>query len=165
VAGSGLLGIDVEAISESIEADPLAERHFSSREAEALRSLPPDERAARFYEVWTLKEALLKAVGLDLPLHHFSLEIEGRRIDATLPPLPQEFWTFLLVDVAGTHKLAIAVGRAWPEPPPIGVTVIDASSMAAGGPPRPLTSLGGRTDAGHTEIARGTARAPVGPIG
>lgn len=44
----------------------LARRFFAPAEADALGSLPADERAAAFLRLWTVKEAVLKAQGRGL---------------------------------------------------------------------------------------------------
>lgn len=56
------LGIDVERIEHRRSLE-IARRYFSAREIAALEALPEDRRARRFVELWTLKEAWLKATG------------------------------------------------------------------------------------------------------
>ena len=41
----------------------LADCHFTPHEAAALRKLPANERVLAFYELWTMKEAMLKGIG------------------------------------------------------------------------------------------------------
>jgi len=59
------VGIDVEAV---IPRDFLrmAEIAFTADEARHLASLDPEQLPGRFYELWTLKEAFAKALGLSL---------------------------------------------------------------------------------------------------
>jgi 4'-phosphopantetheinyl transferase len=56
------LGIDVERLERKRSLD-IARRYFSAREIAALESLPAEAQARRFVELWTLKEAYLKADG------------------------------------------------------------------------------------------------------
>jgi 4'-phosphopantetheinyl transferase len=56
------LGIDVERLERRRSLD-IARRYFSAHEIAALEALPVDAQARRFVELWTLKEAYLKAVG------------------------------------------------------------------------------------------------------
>jgi 4'-phosphopantetheinyl transferase len=58
------VGIDAE----KLKVPPLAvvERFFSPAEAAQLRALPPESQPRRFMQLWTLKEAYLKAVGTGL---------------------------------------------------------------------------------------------------
>jgi 4'-phosphopantetheinyl transferase len=60
------LGIDVERIRPLPEADAIAERFFSPAEAVALRALPPEQKRAAYFEIWTCREAYLKATGAGL---------------------------------------------------------------------------------------------------
>jgi 4'-phosphopantetheinyl transferase len=57
------VGVDVERIRPMRDADRIAERFFSAREAEAFRKVPAAEQDAAFFSLWTRKEAWLKATG------------------------------------------------------------------------------------------------------
>lgn len=57
------VGVDVERIRPMHDADRIAERFFSAREAEAFRNVPVAEQDAAFFSLWTRKEAWLKATG------------------------------------------------------------------------------------------------------
>jgi 4'-phosphopantetheinyl transferase len=57
------LGIDVERIGPASDAEDIAREFFSPREAEELRALPMDRRTVAFFNLWTRKEAWLKATG------------------------------------------------------------------------------------------------------
>ena len=73
------LGVDLESICRPTDFDGLAERFFAAREVDVLRSLPDDQRIEAFFNCWTRKEAVLKAVGIGLgmPLN---------RVEVTLAP-------------------------------------------------------------------------------
>ena len=60
------VGVDVERVNRDIEYEEIADHYFDPREAWDLRIAPPQERACRFFEVWTRKEACLKASGAGL---------------------------------------------------------------------------------------------------
>jgi 4'-phosphopantetheinyl transferase len=68
-AGDDGVGVDVELAS-PIEVADIAEHLFSPEERAALERLEDGARLSRFYEMWTLREAYLKArgIGLALPL-------------------------------------------------------------------------------------------------
>lgn len=72
------VGVDVEMSARPIDLG-IADRYFSSLELTQLQSLVPGERHRRFFELWTLKEAYLKArgAGLHLPLDAFSIVFNG----------------------------------------------------------------------------------------
>jgi len=113
IASGCTVGIDVERVDSTVAATDLARDFFSAEEASAVEQCSPAERPAHFCEVWTLKEALLKAVGTGLgwPLNCTSFDVRRRHVALThLPSFAATRWAFLLVNVGTTHKLAIAVG-------------------------------------------------------
>jgi 4'-phosphopantetheinyl transferase len=126
VIGDGPLGIDVEAVDPAVDAVQLAERFFSTAEAASLRECSADVRAGRFCELWTLKEALGKALGFGLGVSmrspSFTIDADGVHTDGA------QGWSFYLEDVGGRHKLAVASrdGGA------IQRRVIDANGLAEG---------------------------------
>lgn len=60
------LGIDLERVERRVDPDEIARRFFDAREAEALGRLPAEARRQAFLELWTRKEAVLKALGRGL---------------------------------------------------------------------------------------------------
>lgn len=56
------IGVDVECMR-LVEQVDLAERFFSGNEAKRLRTLPADQQTSAFFNLWTRKEACLKATG------------------------------------------------------------------------------------------------------
>jgi 4'-phosphopantetheinyl transferase len=74
------IGVDVERCDREIDVDRLAARFFAEPEIAALRALAEGERRDRFFDLWTLKEAVVKALGLELPpaLASVALEISDR---------------------------------------------------------------------------------------
>jgi 4'-phosphopantetheinyl transferase len=57
------LGVDVERIRPLRDAEGIIERFFSPRESATLKSLPADQKPVAFFNLWTRKEAWLKATG------------------------------------------------------------------------------------------------------
>jgi 4'-phosphopantetheinyl transferase len=57
------VGIDVEWIHPMSDIEDIAARFFSKREAAELMALPRDQRTNAFFNLWTRKEAYLKATG------------------------------------------------------------------------------------------------------
>lgn len=56
------IGVDIERVR-AIEAEQLAQRFFSPREYAAINALPPQQQQTAFFQLWTCKEASLKATG------------------------------------------------------------------------------------------------------
>ncbi|MGD2071123.1 MAG: 4'-phosphopantetheinyl transferase superfamily protein, partial [Gemmatimonadota bacterium] len=121
VARGREVGVDIERVRlEPVDALDLAERFFSSREAEALASLPPAQVASAFHAGWTRKEAFMKAVGkgLALPLDAFDVSLtpgEPARLLATRwDPAEAERWSLKALDVGPGYAAALAVeGHDW----------------------------------------------------
>jgi len=76
------VGIDVESLKRDIATDDLAKHVFSEQEYFQLEQLDAHYFHQRFFDLWTLKEAYIKAcgMGLSIPLDSFSFyfsEING----------------------------------------------------------------------------------------
>ncbi len=73
------LGVDIEWVR-PLENDDLARRYFSRAEQVALAKLPEEDRLRGFFRCWTLKEAVVKAIGegLSIPLDQFDVSVDGR---------------------------------------------------------------------------------------
>lgn len=107
------IGVDVEEVGRADDELALAERFFSRSEAAALAACDRSVRSTRFTEVWTLKEAFIKATGegLSCPLDRFwsafgpeaSLSF-GSEVSAT-----QGHLRFALFAPTPRHRMAIAI--------------------------------------------------------
>jgi 4'-phosphopantetheinyl transferase len=71
------VGVDVEKIPGAVPWDVL-DSSFAEVERDAVRAAPPEEQAARFAQIWTLKEAYVKArgLGLSLALQSFAFRVQ-----------------------------------------------------------------------------------------
>lgn len=115
------IGVDVECVERTIRGD-LAEHVFARDEAAALRVLEGAEFTGRFLDIWTLKEAYIKArgMGVSLPLHDFSVtprpggtaRIEFRGAIDDLP----EHWQVMQLDPGEDYRMALAVRRYGRDP-------------------------------------------------
>jgi 4'-phosphopantetheinyl transferase len=73
------IGIDVEQADGGAGIDDLARSCFSTTEQESLRLLRGNARVDRFFQLWTAKEAYIKAIGrgLSIPLQDFTVDVRG----------------------------------------------------------------------------------------
>ena len=70
------LGVDVERVDCTIDVERLAGQFFAEGEIADINAWPPYQRYARFFELWTRKEALIKAQGKGLTaLREFDVSI------------------------------------------------------------------------------------------
>jgi len=84
----GAVGVDVEHVKPMPDAQGIAQMILSPGELDWLESLPEPHRLRRLYEIWTCKEAVLKAYGcgLDRPLDRIVVTFapgEPPRLDVT----------------------------------------------------------------------------------
>jgi 4'-phosphopantetheinyl transferase len=104
------VGIDIERVRPLDHLD-LARRYFHPNEVATIDGVrPPQEQLLTFFRIWTLKEAVVKAIGkgLSIPLDTFEVSI------ATSPPTmvvapegaPPAWW---LHQTVGDYCLALAV--------------------------------------------------------
>jgi 4'-phosphopantetheinyl transferase len=118
VADSMCVGIDVQQASRAIDVEPIAARYFSQEEAALLSRADDHSRVPRFLELWTLREAFLKAAGLGLsgPLNSisFSLEDETMLRFHAPPRFPSSEWYFALFEPVPSARMAVAAKSAAP---------------------------------------------------
>jgi len=83
-------GIDVEHRRERPRALEIAQRYFSGDEAATLAALPAADRSNAFLELWTAKEAVLKALGRGIAFGLHRLSIASTRNQLTLLQLEDD---------------------------------------------------------------------------
>ena len=155
------VGIDVEAIDRRADALGLAGRFFSPAEVAELQRCADDARLLRFIEIWTLKEAYVKALGegLSCPLHEFafifdeprSLRFESGRVSGTAA------WQFALFQPSDRHRMAVAVVGRPPFEPRLAVRVHprhDEECLDRSVPIRTSPSSLSSPPASHAEFGR-----------
>ncbi len=107
------VGVDVEALDRKVELLALSQRYFTTHEHEALLDLDGNAQRERFFALWTLKEAWLKArgLGLRIPLDDFSFALGGKHPAISFGPQldgsPEE-WQFRQF-ARGRFRIALAV--------------------------------------------------------
>jgi len=110
------VGVDVERVRDDMELENIADRYFSPGEVSELMTLPPEQRAAAFFNCWTRKEAYIKAhgLGLSLPLDRFDVSLDETAVLRATRPDPSEAarWTLLSLDVDPEFAGALAVESA-----------------------------------------------------
>ncbi|WP_255367200.1 4'-phosphopantetheinyl transferase superfamily protein [Dyella sp. OK004] len=104
-------GVDLERLRARPRALAIAERYFSADEFVALTALEPAARDAAFLQLWTAKEAVLKATGRGLAfgLHRLSIgsradQLALRFLDGELPA----HWQLHRLNLDDVHVGSIA---------------------------------------------------------
>ncbi len=117
VTEEGDIGVDVERVDRELNLEDIAGRFFAPAEARLLAQLDPDARRSRFFEFWTLKEALVKALGVgiatSLASFAFTVDVDGEGGVALDAPeaIAARDWQFGLFTPSPRHRLAVAVRR------------------------------------------------------
>lgn len=128
---AGPVGIDVECIDGEREIDSISENHFAPAEVAQLRACKDGAaQQARFIELWTLKEAYLKALGAGLgrPLDDIAFRFVGASdLGVTVQDdAGHAGWRFGLFAPLDNYRLAVAVrtntnfgfvAKQWPDEP------------------------------------------------
>jgi 4'-phosphopantetheinyl transferase len=110
-ASRGSVGIDVEAIDRRADYMELAAAYFAPGEIADLRNATDHGRHERFIELWTLKEAYVKAVGrgLGVDLQTFAFSRDDAGLLHFKPPSGDSGrWTFALFALDARYRMALA---------------------------------------------------------
>lgn len=76
VCPAGPVGVDLEMIDPEFPVREIAREYFVGGERAAIDHAPDDsERARRFFQLWTAKEAVMKVTGLGMNLEPRSIEL------------------------------------------------------------------------------------------
>lgn len=109
------IGLDVENMQLPRRTVAVADRFFAGTEVEALLKLPVTEQDSRFFDLWTLKEAYIKArgLGLAIPLRSFAFSFADSPTISFIGPAGNgpRHWRFWQYDHAGQFRLALAAGN------------------------------------------------------
>jgi 4'-phosphopantetheinyl transferase len=85
VAVGAEVGVDMERTDRFDDADSLAVQVMTPRERDAYARMSAPDQAAMFFRVWTMKEALAKAIGIGLGLPFDQIDLVDARAGATIP--------------------------------------------------------------------------------
>ena len=117
VATDRAIGVDAENMRSRDPCVDLADGFFAPSEAAALRALPAELRANRFFAYWTLKESYIKARGMGLlvALEDFSFELTddsgiARSVSSKLQDVAEK-WSFWLCELSSEHVLSVCAER------------------------------------------------------
>jgi 4'-phosphopantetheinyl transferase len=113
------IGVDVERIDREVALLGVARHVFSERENAGLLSLSGSAQRLRFFELWTLKEAYVKAIGKGLAAPLKSISFLPEANDPVAVHFAEQAlddpsaWCFRRHEPGPGHRLAVAL-RAGP---------------------------------------------------
>ena len=129
------VGVDTERLTRVLTAADLGDGILSSEEAAALQRCDPDDRATHLIDLWTLKEAFVKATGLGLSqpvdtlCFHFSAD---GGIEFVPPQTGSACWHVALFALSEHARLSVAFTTTEAGAPQISVRDDDGGSDAKG---------------------------------
>ena len=109
----GRLGVDVEERVSRKDFDELSEAVFGPHEQSALARVRGRDRVQLFFRLWTIKEALIKALGLGFTFDVSQFEVppalhQGRMSIFRFPQLPEVRWR---VEYIGNEDFSAAIAH------------------------------------------------------
>lgn len=117
VVENGELGIDVE-FCRTLQHLELSARYFAAEELAEIVRLPDAEQNERFFAIWTLKEAYIKAkgLGLSIPLNQFAVSLGSnpKLTFSDYEPLDVQKINFCTIPVVAGYCAALAYSGAIP---------------------------------------------------
>lgn len=102
------IGIDIQRIQQ--DKHRIAEKNFLSSECEYINEIEDDDVIQqRFCEVWTIKEAYLKNIGIGLrkPLNSFEVSLSGK----TPQIVGKKDYRFVQMKLDGRYIIAVCASR------------------------------------------------------
>jgi 4'-phosphopantetheinyl transferase len=107
------VGVDVERIGGDRVVDDLARRVLSAGESARFARLAESERRAAFFQIWTLKESVLKGIGSGLSIAPECVEVafppdEPRLLSCSAKEIDVNEWTVRSLSI-GDKEYAAAV--------------------------------------------------------
>jgi 4'-phosphopantetheinyl transferase len=113
-------GIDLEPHRHDVDIQAIGQRFFSTCEFEALSDTFGDRRAALFFQYWTRKEAVMKAIGkgLSIPSGSFDVtQVSGEvpvQVPVSADMADDDGWFALDLFAGGGWSAAVAArGGGW----------------------------------------------------
>jgi 4'-phosphopantetheinyl transferase len=109
------VGVDVESLLRTRVRIEVASKAFTPFERDEMLAISSEtERREYFFQIWTLKESFIKAMGrgLSLPLDQFWFRGDKNAfefcVDSALPENPAD-WQFILVRDVSNYLIAVAL--------------------------------------------------------
>ena len=121
VCRSPLPGVDIERANPLDGCLDIVDRFFAASEVSDLNALPAAEREHRFFALWTMKEAYIKArgMGLSIPLQDFAITFgpDGPSIRFDDGADDSRRWQLFVLDGGEGCALSLALPDAAPVRP------------------------------------------------
>lgn len=116
------VGVDIEYIRPLNDLENLVQTCFSQKEIEAYKNKSKDQQLEFFYEIWTLKESYIKALGkgMSCRLQSFSVTVSEAGVFLEEEGIGENSWYFKKYDFIDQYKISVCASHChFPEQPQI----------------------------------------------
>ena len=111
------ISVDVEIVRDDDSFDRIAARYFSLAETLALQATPETQRHASFTQIWTKKEAYIKArgLGMAIPLNSFDVSRNVHTVPVNVTGTSETLpWAVRALPLGAAYRGAVAApGTDW----------------------------------------------------
>lgn len=114
------IGIDLEYIRPLPDIEPIVKHIFSARERSVFQTLSPNQKIIAFFNAWTCKEAVLKAIGKGLaqPMNQIEVSLDpsepARLLSIEDDPEVSAQWSLYRLQPVSDYSATLAVaGQGW----------------------------------------------------
>ncbi len=113
ISKGGYIGVDIEQATSQRAHNDIAANFFTPEECALIRQYPEERQHEVFFQLWTLKEAYIKArgKGLSIPLDSFSFALNSYNIAIKFHVMksrdPDDWW-FKLLRVYDDFMIGVA---------------------------------------------------------
>lgn len=109
-----IVGIDIELHNSVIEIDELSDLVFTPKEQAFIKALDPEAKLSLFYNLWTIKESLVKARGQGLSYPINTIEVmelsPGEKVCLSYENNTyKQKWYYFPLEIAEGYSASIAV--------------------------------------------------------
>ena len=119
ITNGARVGVDVETTNLSFNYADIMSRYCTPDEILRISQSPEEDRATRFIELWTLKEAYIKATGgcLTEAISHVGFQIDGESVRLVKPARTNAgAWQFAILTPAPHYRIGVALESRSTEP-------------------------------------------------
>jgi len=93
VSSDAMIGVDIEFSDKKTGWEKIAPRYFHAEEINHLFAQPKDQQKQTFFQIWTRKEAFIKAIGTGFATSLNSFSVIDKKINyQTNPSINNEEW-------------------------------------------------------------------------
>ena len=108
--GQEAVGADIEAVRRDFDWQVVSANCFHLDERMVLETAPASDKVETFFQLWTHKEAFLKAVGVGLHgnLESFSTQVSGGWVSDPEKSIASDAWYTVCLDAPPGYKASVA---------------------------------------------------------